>query len=85
MATTVDYASGYGAEASDYQTTMDKTSEKENDYRLCPLMLHALLSTPEAVLGTSDYRAGVKCSGNICAWYDQMAGRCAVLSLARNK
>lgn len=58
---------------------------EENDYRLCPLKLHALLSTPEAVMGTSDYRGGVKCNGNICAWYDQTAGRCAVLSIARSK
>ena len=64
---------------------MDKATEEENNYRLCPLKLHALLSTLEAVIGTSDYRAGVRCSGNVCAWYDQTAERCAVLSLARNK
>ena len=58
---------------------------KENDYRLCPLKLHALLSTPEAVLGTSNYREGVRCCEGICAWYDQTTERCAVLSLARNR
>ena len=26
-----------------------------------------------------------KCDGPRCAWYDQTAGRCAVLSLAREK
>lgn len=61
METTIDYASDYGGEASDYQTTMEGKRETENDYRFCPLKLHALLSTPEAVLGTSDYRGGVEC------------------------
>lgn len=28
---------------------------------------------------------GGQCDGPRCAWYDQTAGRCAVLSLARNK
>ena len=85
METTIDYASDYGGEASDYQTTMEGKRETENDYRFCPLKLHALLSTPEAVLGTSDYRGGVKCSKNICAWCDADKSRCAVLSLAHNK
>lgn len=70
METTIDYASDYGGEASDYQTTMEGKQETENDYRFCPLKLHALLSTPEAVLGTSDYRGGVECRKNICAWWD---------------
>lgn len=70
----------YGRSFSDYQTTMDENPEMEN-----PLKLHALLSTPAAVLGTSNYRAGVECSKNICAWWDADKGRCAVLSLARNK
>lgn len=58
METTIDYASDYGGEASDYQTTMEGKQETENNYRFCPLKLHALLSTPEAVLGTSDSEAG---------------------------
>ena len=56
-----------------------------NNYRMCPLVLHALLSTPECVRGTDDIRGGVKWYGNTCAWYDQTAERCAVLSIARNK
>ena len=28
---------------------------------------------------------GGQCDGHRCAWYDQTAERCAVLSLARNK
>lgn len=44
METTIDYASDYGGEASDYQTTMEGKQETENDYRFCPLKLHALLN-----------------------------------------
>ena len=32
METTIDYASDYGGEASDYQTTMEGKPETENDY-----------------------------------------------------
>ena len=32
METTIDYASDYGGEASDYQTTMEGKRETENDY-----------------------------------------------------
>lgn len=32
MATTIDYDSDYGAEASDYQTTMAATFWRGNDY-----------------------------------------------------
>ena len=71
METTIDYASDYGGEASDYQTTMEGKQETENDYRFCPLKLHALLSTPEAVLGTSDYRGG----GGVQKKYMRLVGR----------
>ena len=43
MATTIDYASDYGGEASDYQTTMDENPSGTIDYdgltrgKLCPL------------------------------------------------
>ena len=54
--------------------------------RLCPLMDLARV----VAIGASNGRADVcldivKCKGGSCAWYDQTAGRCAVLSLARNK
>ena len=68
----------------EYVPDLQKPGE-ENDYRLCPLKLHALLSTPEAVLGTSNYREGVRCFEGMCAWYDQKSERCAVLSIARNR
>ena len=32
METTIDYASDYGGEASDYQTTMEGKRETENDW-----------------------------------------------------
>ena len=77
MATTIDYASDYGGGGSDYQTTMK---------RLCPLMDLARV----VAMGASCGRAAVEleaiqCKGGSCAWYDQTAERCAVLSLARNK
>ena len=43
METTIDYASDYGGEASDYQTTMDENPSGTIDYdgltrgKLCPL------------------------------------------------
>ena len=36
-------------------------------------------------IGAEDARPLVCCSGPRCAWYDQTAERCAVLSIARNK
>ena len=99
MATTIDYASdyenpsatifhgmnNYGKESSDYQTTMAENPEDANDYRLCPIVLHALLSTPKAMIGTKNVRGGVECYKGLCAWWDADKSRCAVLSLARNK
>ena len=52
---------------------------EENDYddlthgKLCPL---------KQGIGVDHWR---ECDGPRCAWYDQTAERCAVLSLARNK
>ena len=83
MATTIDYASDCGGEASDYcleATTMaDETMnlkiglESASNYRLCPL---------KQGIGMDDFR---KCDGPRCAWWDADKSRCAVLSLARNK
>ena len=77
MATTIDYASDYGGEVSDYQTTMK---------RLCPLMDLARV----VAMGASCGRASVdleaiQCKGGSCSWWDANKSRCAVLSLARNK
>ena len=93
MATTIDYASDYGGEASDYQTTMKrlfggKTTMAEDfeGKRLCPLMDLARV----VAVGASKGRASVtvkaiQCKGGSCSWWDADKERCAVLSLARNK
>ena len=79
MATTIDYASDYGAEAGDYQTTMAENPLGTIDYdgftreKLCPL---------KQGIGIDHWR---KCDGPRCAWWDADKSRCAVLSLARNK
>ena len=61
-------------------------AEDFENQRLCPLMDLARV----VAIGASNGRANVcldivKCKGGSCAWYDQTAERCAVLSLARNK
>lgn len=54
--------------------------------RLCPLMDLARVVAIGASNGRADVRLdAVKCKGGSCAWYDQTAERCAVLSIARNK
>ena len=86
MATTIihGYASDYGAEPSDYQTTMPGKSV--SDYRLCPLMDLARVVAVGASGGLASVQLdAVRCKGDCCAWYDQTADRCAVLSLARKK
>ena len=78
MATTVDYASDYGGEASDYQTTMIENPSGAIDYdsltrwKLCPLK-------------RAGSEAACLCDGPRCAWWDADKERCSVLSLARNK
>lgn len=61
-------------------------AEDFENQRLCPLMDLARV----VAIGASNGRANVcldivKCKGGSCAWYDQTAERCAVLSIARNK
>ena len=61
-------------------------AEDFEQQRLCPLMDLARV----VAIGASNGRADVcldivKCKGGSCAWYDQTAERCAVLSIARNK
>ena len=58
---------------------MEENLTEPNDYdgltreKLCPL---------KQGIGIDHWR---ECDGLACAWYDQTAERCAVLSLARNK
>lgn len=78
MATTIDYASDYGGEASDYQTTMAENPSGTIDYdglalgKLCPFK-------------QTGSEAACLCDGSRCSWWDADKSRCAVLSLARNK
>ena len=53
--------------------------------RLCPLMVASAWVPLVDKLGADDARLLVRCHGPRCAWYDQTAERCAVLSMARNK
>ena len=60
-------------------------AEDFKDKRLCPLMLSGQWTQLVHDIGRSAAREVVKCHGKYCAWYDQTAERCAVLSIARNK
>lgn len=53
--------------------------------RLCPLMVASAWMPLVDKLGADDARLLVRCHGPRCAWYDQTAERCAVLSIAHNK
>lgn len=85
MATTIDYGSDYGAEASDYDSLTHG--------KLCPLKERGSLEQAD-MRALMDMANGCppliackppECDGPRCAWWDAMAERCAVLSLARNK
>lgn len=99
MATTIDYGSDYGAEASDYDSLTRG--------KLCPLKaaeppMLGLWNLDPAPDVSGLLRGGVvktradgepprveyiggQCDGPCCAWWDADKERCAVLSLARNK
>lgn len=89
MATTIDYGSDYGAEASDYQTTMAENPSATIDYdgltKLCPLMMACAWLPLVHDMGAEDARPLVCCSGPRCAWYDASKERCAVLTIARGR
>ena len=51
--------------------------------RLCPILQVAV--SIRLAAGSVPMEGAVFCDGSRCAWYDQTAERCAVLSLARNK
>ena len=62
---------------------MDETLE---DQRLCPLMDLARVVALGASCGRASIELGViQCKGGSCSWWDADKGRCAVLSIARNK
>lgn len=100
MATTIDYGSDYenpsatifhgmndyGAEASDYRTTMAENSSATIDYdglaheKICPICVTALIASGH----TSVDKHLAEC-GPRCAWYDASKERCAVLTIARGR
>lgn len=51
--------------------------------RLCPILQVAV--SIRLAAGSVSMEEAVFCDGPRCAWYDQTAERCAVLSIARNK
>ena len=59
--------------------------KKSSDYKLCPLLAAGYISAPVRPDKPQDMERALKCHGPRCAWYDQTAERCAVLSIARNK
>ena len=48
--------------------------------KLCPIIMAGWASAGAMLIENC-----VSCRGPRCAWYDQTAERCAVLSMARNK
>ena len=66
--------SDYGAESSDYQTTMTENPSGTIDYGICKLEMDAVID------GTANpfWSAvrGVHCIGAICPAWDARTGRC---------
>lgn len=99
METTIDYGSDYGAEASDYDSLTRGKLCPLKAAEPPVLTIWTCASEPDLAkalkAGAIKYRAdgemprveyiGGQCDGPRCAWWDAMAERCAVLSLARNK
>lgn len=68
---------------NDYK--VDMAGQSVGDYRLCPLLYAANVisfgASRGSVFATNE---ASECNGHNCAWYDRMAERCAVLSVARS-
>ena len=68
-------AEKYGQKISDYQEDIEK---------FCPMLMRAVIDGA-SLQGLEFAVRASTCKGPRCAWYDQTAERCAVLSIARNK
>lgn len=68
-------AEKYGQKISGYQEDIEK---------FCPMLMKAVIDGAPLKRLEFAVRAST-CKGPRCAWYDQTAERCAVLSIARNK
>lgn len=75
----------YGRSFSDCQTTIAENPSATIDYKACPLLLLTWLSLPINPKKKDKMLRDIECARKFCAWYDQTAERCAVLSIARNK
>lgn len=64
---------------------MDEVMKGREEYRGCPLLEIAEQVRACSGLPVRPNGNGTNCTKYACAWYDQTAGRCAVLSIARNK
>lgn len=64
---------------------MDEVMKEREEYRGCPLLEIAEQVRACSGLPVRPNGNGANCTKYACAWYDQTAERCAVLSLARNK
>ena len=54
-------------------------------YKACPMMVCGGATVKMPGASEDDVLRMFGCIKGSCAWYDQTAERCAVLSLARNK
>ena len=64
---------------------MDETIKGNEEYKGCPLFEIAEQVRACSGMPVRPNGNGTNCTRYACAWYDQTAERCAVLSLARNK
>ena len=64
---------------------MDEVMKGREEYRGCPLLEIAEQVRACSGLPVRPNGNGTNCTKYACAWYDQTAERCAVLSIARNK
>lgn len=55
------------------------------DYKVCPLLICGGATIQMPAVSENDLLRMFGCMKSVCAWYDQTAERCAVLSLARKK
>ena len=67
------------------EMTISKNPAEVSDYKLCPLLAAGYVLIQESSDVVEKTLIAIECNGPRCAWWDAMAERCAVLSLARNK
>lgn len=63
----------------------ETTMSVPEDYKACPMMICGAATVRIPGVSEDDVLRMFGCIKSACAWYDQTAERCAVLSIARNK